>query len=65
MIKKVIPFILVLVMGLGATTTSCNRNGCPAEIQAKKVKKKKSLSKTSKTNLFPKKMRNRVRSPKF
>jgi hypothetical protein len=63
--KWITPVLLVLTISLSFTASSCNRNGCPAEIQAKKVKKKKSLSKKSTTNLFPKKMRKNVKNPKF
>lgn len=57
--------LLVFSLGFAMTSMGCVKNGCPAEIQANKVKKKKSLTKTSKTNLFSKKMRKRMKSPKF
>ena len=63
--KWIAPFLLVFLVGLGFSSSGCAKSGCPAEIQAKKVKKKTSLKKGSKTNLFPKKMRKNVRNPKF
>ncbi|MCB0684905.1 MAG: hypothetical protein KDC53_00220 [Saprospiraceae bacterium] len=63
--KRMTLVLLIFSLGIGMTSTGCIKNGCPAEIQAKKVKKKKSLKKGNKTNLFPKKMRKNLRSPKF
>lgn len=57
--------LLAMGLGIGMTSTGCVKNGCPAEIQAKKIKKRKSLKKSSKTNLFSKKMRKNIKSPKF
>ena len=63
--KWIAPFLICSVVGLGLTSSSCAKSGCPAEIQSKKIKKKKSLNKSAKTNLWPKKMRKNVRNPKF
>jgi hypothetical protein len=63
--KWMTPVLLVFLLGTFLSTTSCNRSGCPAEIQAKKVKKRKKLGKDKTTNLFSKKMRKNVKSPKF
>ncbi len=56
--QRIVCILLLAFLGcvlLGSS--SCNRYGCPAEIQQTKVKKKKKLSKGAKTNLFPENMR--------
>jgi hypothetical protein len=53
--KAIMVFLAVILMGLSAP--GCNKYGCPTEIQATKVKKKKKLPKSSKSNLFSPKMR--------
>ncbi len=63
--KWTMPALLVFLLATGLSVSGCVRNGCPAEIQAQKVKKKKNLSKSSKTNLFPRKMQKNLKSPKF
>ncbi len=63
--KWITPMFLVFLLGIGLGLPSCAKSGCPAEIQAKKVKKKRTLKKKSKINLFPKNMRKHTRNPKF
>ena len=53
--KSTVIFVILLLIGFGAP--GCNKYGCPTEIQATKVKKKKKLPKSAKSNLFSPKMR--------
>ncbi len=66
-LRKCLYLLMIASFLVGGTSslTSCNREGCPAEIKAKNVKKRKSISKSRKSNLFSKKMRKNVKSPKF
>ena len=49
--------VVFFLLGIGSSHTSCVKSGCPTEIQATKVKKRKKLSKKAKSNLFSDKMR--------